>query len=139
MRSRGKADDPVVRDGLAQLHILHRLASMTMKRQAAERRSGRKPTGLGAGVEGNLAKLLNTKTLLLARDLSGQILGPDATILGHDAATEGLLQELILFSPAPPIYGGTDEVQRNVIGERGLGLPKEPGPSKDTPFSELPK
>ena len=138
-KARGKDRDPVVRDGLAQLHILHRLASMTVKRQAAERRSGRKPSGLGAGVEGNLAKILNTKILHQARDLSGQILGPDATVLGHDAATEGLLQELILFSPAPPIYGGTDEVQRNVIGERGLGLPKEPGPSRDTPFSELPK
>lgn len=138
-KARGKDTDPVVRDGLAQLHILHRLASMTMKRQAAERRSGRKPTGLGAGVEGNLAKVLNTKILHQARDLSGQILGPDAVLMGHDAATEGLLQELILFSPAPPIYGGTDEVQRNVIGERGLGLPKEPGPSKDTPFSDLPK
>ncbi|MEM7341635.1 MAG: acyl-CoA dehydrogenase family protein [Actinomycetota bacterium] len=137
--ARGKADDPVIRDGLAQLHMLYRLASMTMKRQAAERRSGRKNTGLGAGVEGNLAKLLNTQTLHLARDLSGQILGPDAAIVGDDAATEGLLQELILFSPAPPIYGGTDEVQRNVIGERGLGLPKEPGPARDTPFTELPK
>ncbi|MDH3681272.1 MAG: acyl-CoA dehydrogenase family protein [Acidimicrobiia bacterium] len=138
-RARGKAADPVVRDGLAQLHILHRLAAMTTKRQAAERRSGRAPSGLGAGVEGNLAKILNTKILHQARDLAGQILGPDAAVVGHDAATEGLLQELILFSPAPPIYGGTDEVQRNVIGERGLGLPKEPGPSKDTPFSELPK
>ncbi|MEM9133098.1 MAG: acyl-CoA dehydrogenase family protein [Actinomycetota bacterium] len=137
--ARGKGDDPVLRDRLAQLHILHRLASMTMKRHAAERRSGRKPTGLGAGVEGNLAKLHNTETLLLARDLAGEVLGPDAAIVGDDAATEGFLQELMLFSPAPPIYGGTDEVQRNVIGERGLGLPKEPGPSKETPFSELPK
>ncbi len=137
--ARGRADDPVVRDGLSQLHLLYRLQSMTMKRQAAQRRSGRKPTGLGAGVEGNLAKLLNTQILHQARDLSGQILGPDATLVGDDSATEGLLQELILFSPAPPIYGGTDEIQRNVIGERGLGLPKEPGPAKDTPFSELPR
>ncbi len=137
--ARGRIDDPVVRDGLAQLHILHRLASMTLKRQAAERRSGRKPSGYAAGVEGSLAKLLNTQTVHKARDLTGEILGLDATIVGHDAATDGLLQELILFSPAPPIYGGTDEVQRNVIGERGLGLPKEPGPSRDTPFNELPK
>ena len=136
---RGKDTDPVVRDGLAQLHLLHRLAAMSVKRQAAERRSGRPRTGLGSGVEGNLAKLLNTKILHQARDLSGQILGPDAALVGHDAATDGLLQELILFSPAPPIYGGTDEIQRNVIGERGLGLPKEPGPAKDTPFSDLPK
>lgn len=137
--ARGKDTDPVVRDGLAQLHILHRLSTMTLKRQAAERRSGRKPAGLGAGVEGNLAKILNTQILHKARDLVGEILGPDAAIVGHDAATDGLLQELILFSPAPPIYGGTDEVQRNVIGERGLGLPKEPGPSKDTPFTDLAK
>ena len=44
-----------------------------------------------------------------------------------------------LYAQAPPIYGGTDQIQRNIIGERALGLPKEPGPTRSTPFSELPK
>ena len=57
--ARGKADDPVVRDGLARLHMLHRIAAMTLKRQAAERRSGRKPTGSrrrGGGQPGEAAQ-----------------------------------------------------------------------------------
>ena len=53
--------------------------------------------------------------------------------------TGGWIHEVTTFSPAPAIYGGTDQLQRNIIGERILGLPKEPGYSKETPFVELPK
>lgn len=134
--ARGRADDPVVRDALTTLHLLHRLAALTARRYSAERKASQR-TGLGVGVEGSVAKIHNTRVLLQARHVAGLILGPDTTIVGDDAATGGLLQELILFSPAPPIYGGTDEIQRNVIGERGMGLPKEPGPSRDTPFNQL--
>jgi hypothetical protein len=58
-------------------------------------------------------------------------------LMGEDTKGGGVVQEMTLFSPGPSIYGGTDQVQRNIIGERVLGLPKEPGPAKDTPFREL--
>ena len=53
-------------------------------------------------------------------------LGADGMIMGQSTIGGGLVQEMTLFSPGPSIYGGTDQVQRNIIGERVLGLPKEP-------------
>jgi len=58
-------------------------------------------------------------------------------LTGREAASRGEIQDLTVFSPAPSIYGGTDQVQRNIIGERVLGLPKEPGPDRNTPFRDL--
>lgn len=89
------------------------------------------------GVEGNLAKLLSSVTTRLARDVACAVLGADAMLWGPDTRTEGKLQEMVVFSPAPSIYGGTDQVQRNIVGERGLGLPREPGDTRSTPFKDL--
>ena len=89
------------------------------------------------GGEPNIAKLMMSDLLRLQREVGNEIIGADGMVMGNDTPGGGLVQEVTLFSPGPSIYGGTDQVQRNIIGERVLGLPKEPGPAKDTPFHEL--
>ena len=126
---RGKLDDGRIRQDLAQLHTELELMRMNSQRT-------RHPSQQTGG-EGNLAKILMTSALHRTREIAGSILGPEMTLWGEESVTAGVLQEMAIFSPAPSIYGGTDEVQRNIIGERVLGLPKEPGPNKDTPFTEL--
>jgi alkylation response protein AidB-like acyl-CoA dehydrogenase len=96
-----------------------------------------KSGGRRTGAEGNLAKLAMSEMVRRGREVGNMIIGADGMLASSDCRTGGLVQEATLFSPAPSIYGGTDEIQRNIIGERVLGLPKEPGPAKGTPFREL--
>jgi alkylation response protein AidB-like acyl-CoA dehydrogenase len=124
----GKNDDPMVRQGLARLYTLVEIGRISSLRM----RGG----GASAGAP-NIAKLMMSDLLRLQRELGNQIIGADGMIMGKDTKGAGTVQDLTLFSPGPSIYGGTDQVQRNIIGERVLGLPKEPGPDKDTPFREL--
>ena len=130
-RQLGSIDDPVVRQGLAELHTLGEVGKWNLMRA----RSGQNSTK----VEGNLAKLLGTHTVRRAREIANHIIGPQGMLWGPNALSKGAIQELTVFSPAPSIYGGTDQVQRNIVGERGLGLPKEPGDFRTTPYKDLPK
>jgi alkylation response protein AidB-like acyl-CoA dehydrogenase len=125
-REAGRLDDPAVRDGIARLHCLVEISGWHLGRM----KSGNAMTG----GEGNLAKLRNSDMVRLARDLGCQILGPHAMLTGPESRSGGDIQELTVFSPAPSIYGGTDEVQRNIIGERVLGLAKEPDATRGAPF-----
>ena len=125
----GKDDDAVIRQKLAQLYTLQELGRISALRMKSRR-------GLTGG-EANIAKLMMSHLLRLQREVGNEIIGPFGMVTGSDTPGSGMVQDLTLFSPGPSIYGGTDQVQRNIIGERVLGLPKEPGPGKDTPFREL--
>jgi alkylation response protein AidB-like acyl-CoA dehydrogenase len=125
----GKSTDPNVRQKLAKLYTMQQLGRFSALR--AKNPSQR------TGAEPNIAKLMMSDMLRLHREVGNEIIGPFGMVMGNDTPGGGNVQEVTLFSPGPSIYGGTDQVQRNIIGERVLGLPKEPGPAKETPFKEL--
>ena len=126
----GTIDDAVVRQGIVKLWSLERIGKYSSLRM----RSG----GASAAAP-NIAKLMMSDMLRLNRDVATQVLGPAMGVMGKESASGGIQQEMVLFSPGPSIYGGTDQVQRNIIGERALGLPKEPDPNKGAPFKDIPK
>jgi alkylation response protein AidB-like acyl-CoA dehydrogenase len=131
-RTYGRADDPVIRQKLARLVEYSRTGEWTAKRAVSETV---RATG-GAGLA-NIGKLAQTRIAKLSGEIACEILGPEATLWDPDGPRAGRYAEALVFAAASSIYGGTDQIQRNVIGERALGLPKEPDPNKGLSFREV--
>ena len=121
-------DDAVARDQWATRMAEYQVIRWTGMRAAEARRAGRPP-----GPEDSGSKLRGTAMIKRLAALGMQLEGPAATV-GTDDPDEW--QSLFLMSPSMSIRGGTDEIQRNILGERVLGLPPEPRVDKDKPFSE---
>ena len=119
-RSVGKAGDPLVRQQLADIVINERVAGYTNRRAMAKIAAGQLP-----GPEMSLGKLSLTANMVRTYEVVSSIFGPslvaDTGAWGNYAWTQYLLGV-----PGMRIAGGSDEVMRNIIGERVLGLPKEP-------------
>ena len=128
----GRDQEPVLRQHLAQAYVLDEIGRMMSLRAKQLRTAGTPMPG-----DGNLSKLLMSRVERHGRDLGPELIGPWAMVLGDDTPGGGNFQEATVWAPAPSIYGGSDEVQKNIVGERVLGLPKEPGPDKHTPFRDL--
>ena len=122
-----------MRQALAQIHIDETILSLIGRRIVAAFASGQLP-----GPEASVAKLAMGRLLRRASDLALGLAGPDATLAGSRSDGVDGWRNTFLAAPAVRIAGGSDEVQHNIIGERVLGLPKEPGPPRETPFRELP-
>ena len=131
-RDMGCSDDPVIRQRLADLYSFAEVQRYTSLRARAAVQQGRQP-----GPEVSIAKLAASEQGRRARDLSMAILGAHGTLIGADAPHDAMFQQMALSVHASSIAGGTDEIQRNIIGERVLGLPKEPQVDRDVPFKDL--
>jgi alkylation response protein AidB-like acyl-CoA dehydrogenase len=129
----GSTADPVVRDRLAQTYIRTRVHEMVNLRSHAQRLAGAPP-----GPEGSIGKLMWTENLRLIGDVAGLVLGSRLTA---DTSEWGAYawNEHVLGAPGYRIAGGSDEVQRNIIGERVLGLPGEPRLDKNTAWKDVPR
>jgi alkylation response protein AidB-like acyl-CoA dehydrogenase len=119
---------PVINDPVWRDRVMRSVGDLEISRMAGLRAKTAARSGRPPGPEGSGAKLRNSQMLYRLGTLAVDIEGPAGVVGGDD------WQTLFLTGPSFGIRGGTDEIQRNIIGERVLGLPPEPRVDKDTPF-----
>jgi alkylation response protein AidB-like acyl-CoA dehydrogenase len=117
----GTNRDPHVRQEIAKLMILAKSAEWTARRARAAQQQGRPQ-----GPEGSLGKLAASHVARAAAHVHTLMTGADALLTGPRSPRDGIIAEILVSVPAISIAGGTDEIQRNIIAERVLDLPKEP-------------
>jgi len=130
--SSGALENPVVRDELMQVYSMETTKSLIAMRTRAEMKAGKTP-----GPGGSLGKLYGSVISWKMRDIALGIAGVGSIAWDDDNPHGGSEQSLTLRSFAAGIAGGTDEIQRNIIGDRVLGLPREPAVDRGVAFRDL--
>src|SRR6202022_3627056 len=130
----GKVNDPVLRQEIAKVLVMSKAAEWTARRARTAQEQGRPQ-----GPEGFLGKLAPSLIRRGAAGVPTSPLGPYALLTGDDTPMNGLLAEILVSVPATSIAGGTDEIQRNIISERGLKMPRERTGDTDNPFKDVPR
>jgi len=127
---------PLMRQRLAELASMRRIGRWSNERTAARMKAGAQP-----GPEVSTQKINGAEMSRRMRDLGLEAMGAEGMLWSDDTPTDGVFHRFAMFTPANSIAGGTDEVMRNVLGERVLGLPREPGESdqREKPWKDLPK
>jgi alkylation response protein AidB-like acyl-CoA dehydrogenase len=131
-RAKGVDQDPVVRQALADVYVRQRVLGFIGQRTRAAVKAGKAP-----GPEGSVAKLAGALLARRTSDLAIAIAGAAGQAWEADDPRGDRWAMSVLMAPASRIAGGTDEVQRNIVGERVLGLPKEPAVDRELPFKDL--
>lgn len=129
---RGFGADPVARHRLVAEYVDGRVLTLNLQRARAR---------AAAGPEASLTKIAKATSNQHLQELAMTLLGADAMAWGHDDDAAGEWITQFLRTRANSIEGGTSEIQRNIIGERVLGLPRErePDPYKGRPWRSVPR
>ena len=128
----GRISDPVVRDRLMRIYAMETTKSLVALRTRAELKAGKAP-----GPGGSLGKLAASMISRQFRDVALEIAGPGSQAWPADQRHDGDLQQQMISSFSAGIAGGTDEIQRNIIGDRVLGLPRDISIDTNVPFKDL--
>ncbi len=132
-RRLGRTDDPLVRQELADVYVRTQLRTATTDRVARATAAGTPP-----GPAASIGKIVASQNLTRIGDVAMSLLG--ARMVADTGEPDAFAwTEHLLGAPGYRLAGGTDEVQRNIIGERVLGLPREPRVDKGVPYSKLPR
>jgi len=127
----GKLQDPVVRDQLMKIYAMETTKSMVAMRNNAEQKAGKTP-----GPGGSLGKLFGSNIAWKMREIALEIAGMSSIAWDPADASGAERQRIVLNSFQSSIAGGTDEIQRNIIGDRVLGLPRDISVDKGVPFNQ---
>ena len=130
----GANTDPVMRQEIAKLMTMAKSAEWTARRAREAQAQGRVQ-----GPEGSLGKLAASYIARAANKVHTAMTGSNSMLTGDESPMDGLIAEILISTPAISIAGGTDEIQKNIISERVLKMPKEPRTDTDRPFREVPK
>jgi alkylation response protein AidB-like acyl-CoA dehydrogenase len=129
----GATSDPIVRQRLAALFTLDRIRAYNALRMSARSANGEAP-----GPAGSIGKLLWTQWMTEVSDTVSALLGPRLAANSGEWGTYAWAEH-VLGAPGYRIAGGSDEIQRNIIGERVLGLPGDVRVDRDVPFADSPR
>ena len=127
----GIDDDPLVRQRLMDVYINFQVSRYTNQRAMDKIKRGELP-----GPEMSIAKLALTNNLWRTANFVTDVLGPLAIADNGEWGTYAW-SKLLCGVPGMKVAGGTDEIMKNIVGERVLGLPKDPGIDSTTPFRDL--
>jgi alkylation response protein AidB-like acyl-CoA dehydrogenase len=128
----GRTDDPVVRDQLMKIYAMETTKALIAIRVRAELKAGKSP-----GPGGSLGKLAGSVIQWRVREIAMEIAGAGSQAWDPADAKAGELQNHVVGSFSSSIAGGTDEIQRNIIGDRVLGLPRDISVDTNVPFKDL--